>query len=195
MFEEKVAPKEESNQSSKIKSFLSRFINSAFIEKYEITTSLISKLFWPIVILFLAIFFSRELSIILFRFSRTTALRIGDSEIIMPRDLFSVEDSEAYAIIKQLSREELEVVMWMAGIGVDLTSETLSAEDIETYQSLHQHELVSFVNANDNSVDLSKADSLKQTEMGKRVYQELESILISIIESTSEPPQSQSQAH
>ncbi|WP_346292397.1 hypothetical protein [Sphaerothrix gracilis] len=172
-------------------SFSSRLLNSAFIDKYDITTALVSKIFWPFVVLILAISFSTELSTILYRLSKTTIIRVGDNEILIPSDLFSVQDPDAYKLIKKLNRDELECVLWLAGIGVNLKSTTLSADDSRMYEALHQHELIYFTDADGNLTDLVEADSLKQTEMGKRVYRELGSILVSVVAGISNAQESQ----
>jgi hypothetical protein len=158
------------------------------IDEYNSTANLITKLFWPLCIFILVLIFHAEVRQVLENFSaslsRTSLIRIGDFEISISKEFFA-SDPEAFAIIQKLDQDEILVIANLATANAPVSGDnsvTFDQREKDGLRKLNERGLIVFskIDEEGNSeavLRLEDADKVEQTEMSKRVYEQLVSVL------------------
>jgi hypothetical protein len=162
-----------------------RFLENVLIEKYDATVSLAGKFLWPLLILMLSIIFYPDVSDLLGQLSRnlsrTSRINVAGIEIEVYADSFRSSDLEAYKLISKISREDLIVVLELGENRLQIDPKDYTPEYSLTFKNLIELGLISIQENAVSVQDSAPVIEIKLTDIGKRVYREIRTILINFI--------------
>lgn len=167
-------------------SFFIQFARNVLIEKYDSTTVLLGKLFWPLFALILCIIFYPKIGKLADQFStnlsRTSRINVAGVEIEVYADSLRGSDLEAYSIIGKLNQDDLIRILKIGDSPLQVPLTSFSPEYRKKHETLENYGLL-LIDTNAVSIidDTEIIVELKLTELGLRVYRELQSILINFV--------------
>lgn len=175
-----------SNQDKNQDRLINRFFNNALIDKYDVTSTLLGQLFWPLTSLLIAFIFYSDISTLIGKLSsnlsRTSRINIAGIEIEVYEDSFRGSDIEAYRIIGLLSREELLYILERGEIPFQVNSSYLLPEDKEFLEGLERRDILTMNPVEGQAEGTDVEVSIQLTDLGVRIYEELQKIVINFVE-------------
>lgn len=165
---------------------LVKFLDTIFIRKYSVTATLLGQLLVPLSVFAISLLFAPEIRNILNAladsFLKTSTIKYGGFEFVVDRSFFRSTDLEALDLIQQLSQEELILVIDMSGSPIVLKNLVLQEDEKEILIELNTKGIVSFISyASNSEVELEQADEIIPTDMGIRIYDEVQNISLYFI--------------
>ncbi|MBD1876965.1 hypothetical protein H6F75_26120 [Nodosilinea sp. FACHB-131] len=165
--------------------WLNKLLNNALIERYDVTLNFISKMLWPALIFILAIIFysdvSRLIKQVSSNLSRTSKINIAGVEIEVYADALRGSDLEAYSFIEKLNRQELLKILEISDGKTIVDPKYLDQETKNIYDSLKQYGILRIDDTIQPPQGLDDAMEIELTDLGKRVLREIQSILVSFL--------------
>lgn len=167
------------------RAWLNKLLNNALIERYDVTLNFISKMLWPALIFMLAIIFysdvSRLIKQVSSNLSRTSKINIAGVEIEVYADALRGSDLEAYSFIENLNRQELLEILEISDGKTIVDPKYLDQETKDIYNSLKQYGILEIDDTIQPPQGLDDAMEIELTDLGKRVLREIQSILVSFL--------------
>jgi hypothetical protein len=113
--------------------------------------------------------------------SRTSRINVAGIEIEVYADSFRSSDLEAYKLISKISREDLIVVLELGENRLQIDPKDYTPEYSLTFKNLIELGLISIQENAVSVQDSAPVIEIKLTDIGKRVYREIRTILINFI--------------
>ncbi len=137
-----------------------------FVHEYVATVELVAKSIWPLSLVVSLLLFSEPIGNL---FNRVDKLVVREAIEAVFRDT-EIQTINAF---KKLSRDEIELVIWMAGRPVNVPGTKFVDVNKDVLLALEEYGFIKFEGSNKQKVPLEQAVKVVSTDSGRAFYDDI----------------------